>query len=112
MICEWCGHDHARTALCTKRPTWGRRGFLALVGSAIVGAAIPVPLHQLEQVTVPITWETRGATFITPMWVTREVARIMVNEIRLTKVYAVTFYERALLQEYPSRREKEVRGKR
>jgi len=41
MTCEWCGHDHAREALCTKRPTWGRRGFLALFGAGIVGAMLP-----------------------------------------------------------------------
>lgn len=39
--CEWCGHDHPVTALCTKRPTWSRRGFLQLAGAAIVGAALP-----------------------------------------------------------------------
>lgn len=41
MTCDWCGHEHAMTALCAKRPTWGRRGFLAMLGAAAVGAALP-----------------------------------------------------------------------
>lgn len=40
MTCEWCGHEHAREALCTSRPKWSRRGFLALMGAAAVGAAL------------------------------------------------------------------------
>jgi hypothetical protein len=39
--CEWCGHAHDRTALCTKRPTFGRRGFLALLGAGLTGMALP-----------------------------------------------------------------------
>lgn len=39
--CEWCGHEHDVTALCTKRPKWSRRGFLALAGAAVVGAVLP-----------------------------------------------------------------------
>jgi hypothetical protein len=35
MTCDWCGHVHDRTALCAKRPTWGRRGFLALMGTGL-----------------------------------------------------------------------------
>lgn len=41
MTCEWCGHDHEIKDLCTKRPTWGRRGFLALMGAGVVGLALP-----------------------------------------------------------------------
>lgn len=45
LCCEWCGHEHDQRALCTKRPTWGRRGFLALLGASAVGAVLPaVPL--------------------------------------------------------------------
>lgn len=49
MTCEWCGHEHAVTALCTKRPTWGRRGFLQLLGMAAVGLAaggLPLPAPE------------------------------------------------------------------
>ena len=42
-MCDWCGHEHARTALCTKRPTWGRRGFLALFGCGLVGLVLGSP---------------------------------------------------------------------
>lgn len=53
--CEWCGHDHQVTSLCTKRPTWGRRGFLALCGAAVVGAAVdPAAL------VTPDEWEWIG----------------------------------------------------
>lgn len=39
-MCEWCGHEHDQAALCTQRPTWGRRGFLILFGAGIAGLAI------------------------------------------------------------------------
>lgn len=39
-LCDWCGHRHDMTALCAKRPTWGRRGFLALFGTGLAGLAI------------------------------------------------------------------------
>lgn len=41
MTCEWCGHEHPVTQLCAKRPTWGRRGFLKLVGAAAIGVMVP-----------------------------------------------------------------------
>lgn len=41
--CDWCGHAHEIHALCAQRPTWSRRGFLALMGSALAGAMIPIP---------------------------------------------------------------------
>lgn len=45
LTCDWCGHAHAREALCAKRPTWGRRGFLALMVAGLAGLALPkVPL--------------------------------------------------------------------
>ena len=40
MMCEWCGYAHAQTALCTKRPTCGRRGFLAMFGAGVIGLAV------------------------------------------------------------------------
>ena len=40
QMCEWCGHTHEQTALCTKRPKWSRRGFLALFGAGLVGMAV------------------------------------------------------------------------
>ena len=39
-LCEWCGHPHEREALCASRPTWGRRGFLALFGAGLAGLAM------------------------------------------------------------------------
>lgn len=38
--CEWCGHEHARDALCTSRPKWSRRGFLSLFCTGIAGLAV------------------------------------------------------------------------
>lgn len=53
MTCEWCGHEHAREALCTKRPTWSRRGFIALFGAGLAGLALPgIPLSP-----PPTVWE-------------------------------------------------------
>lgn len=40
-LCEWCGGTHPREALCTQRPKWSRRGFLALCGIGIAGALLP-----------------------------------------------------------------------
>jgi hypothetical protein len=40
VTCEWCGHEHAREALCTSRPKWSRRGFLSLFGAGIAGLAV------------------------------------------------------------------------
>ena len=38
--CEWCGHRHPQERLCSKRPTWSRRGFLAMFGVGIAGLAV------------------------------------------------------------------------
>lgn len=38
--CEWCGHEHSRDALCTKRPKWSRRGFIAMFGMGVAGLAL------------------------------------------------------------------------
>ena len=64
-MCEWCGHDHDEAALCTERPTWGRRGFLALFGAGIAGLALtglstdPVQLHvdrRLTDISLEFMW--------------------------------------------------------
>jgi hypothetical protein len=47
QACEWCGHEHPRAALCSKRLTWSRRGFLALLGAAAIGVAVD-PLRVLS----------------------------------------------------------------
>lgn len=58
MTCEWCGHEHARDALCTSRPKWSRRGFLSLFGAGIAGLAVAPALatsdaaRQLRQLHV------------------------------------------------------------
>ena len=49
--CEWCGHRHPRERLCSKRPTWSRRGFLEIFGVGIVGLAVS------------------GLTFQKPQWI-------------------------------------------
>jgi hypothetical protein len=72
--CEWCGHEHPITALCLSRPKWSRRGFLGLVGAAIIGAALPTPAF----LSVP----PRLNTLVTPEWVTREIARVYVNNLK------------------------------
>lgn len=38
QVCEWCGQQHDCRAICMKRPTWSRRGFLILIGSSVCGA--------------------------------------------------------------------------
>lgn len=58
-MCEWCGHQHDVRALCGKRPTWGRRGFIAMLGAAAVGAIVP------RAIPIPIGEETVG--YIEPM---------------------------------------------
>ncbi len=40
-LCEYCGHEHLVTDFCTKRPKWGRRGFLMMLGAAAIGAMLP-----------------------------------------------------------------------
>lgn len=60
-LCEWCGHAHPRSALCSKRPTWSRRGFLALLGAAAIGVAAD-PLRVLSG-TESVTG-LEGAQFI------------------------------------------------
>lgn len=47
-MCEWCGNEHDKSVLCTSRPKWSRRGFLALFGTGIAGAvvAVKVPFVQ------------------------------------------------------------------
>lgn len=62
--CEWCGHDHDVTALCTKRPTWDRRGFLCLMGSAIVGAAATQLLPTTTWQEYPVMKGTPTGIFI------------------------------------------------
>jgi hypothetical protein len=59
MTCEWCGHEHARDALCTSRPTWSRRGFLALFGAGIAGLAVAPQLAAQPVVDVDV-WVTAG----------------------------------------------------
>lgn len=46
--CEWCEHEHARDALCTSRPKWSRRGFLALFGAGVAGLAVAPSLPQSD----------------------------------------------------------------
>lgn len=48
QICEWCGHDHAKDALCASRPKWSRRGFLALFGAGIAGAVVAAKIPFAE----------------------------------------------------------------
>lgn len=60
MTCEWCGHDHARDALCTSRPKWSRRGFLSLFGAGIAGLAV-APSLAIE----------RACPTFEPMWAAR-----------------------------------------
>lgn len=63
-ICEWCGHEHAREALCSQRPKWSRRGFLALMGAAAVGMATD-PLKAIVPQASPWTAAMRYAITVT-----------------------------------------------
>jgi hypothetical protein len=65
-MCEWCGDEHPVTALCTKRPKWGRRGFLALFGAGVAGLLVApaVPVTEPEWISVrfvgdPVNVETQ-----------------------------------------------------
>lgn len=64
MTCDWCGHDHSRAALCAKRPTWGRRGFLALMGAGLAGMALPNLglMDAADFVWAPVTGEITHLT--------------------------------------------------
>lgn len=66
--CDWCGHQHPVTALCSQRPTWGRRGFLALVGAALVGAALPAlpVVNEWESIAVSMDWRIASSILIGP----------------------------------------------
>ena len=58
-ICEWCGHEHPQTAICSSRPKWSRRGFLALLGAGLAGLAVPtMPVETWPMVVIPSdeTW--------------------------------------------------------
>jgi hypothetical protein len=61
-MCEWCGHQHAVTALCSKRPRWSRRGFLALMGAAAVGVATPswAVAESIVQAEATSPWAASG----------------------------------------------------
>lgn len=56
-MCEWCGHEHAVTALCPSAPRSrgiNRRSFLLLGAAAAIGAALPsVPLPAAAQPVYP-----------------------------------------------------------
>ncbi len=52
-LCDWCGAAHSRDALCTSRPKWSRRGFLALFGAGMAGLAIPPGDVAGKTLTVP-----------------------------------------------------------
>lgn len=60
--CEWCGEEHEQTALCAGRPKWSRRGFLALFGAGIAGAALAHVLPALP--APPIFVGEPGAMFV------------------------------------------------
>lgn len=63
LTCDWCGHAHAREALCAARPKWSRRGFLALFGAGIAGAALGgVQAFAPAPAVVP-TWAAHAPKF-------------------------------------------------
>lgn len=43
--CEWCGHDHPVTVLCSKRPKLTRRNFICLFGAGVAGMVLAPPLE-------------------------------------------------------------------
>lgn len=99
-MCNWCGHEHDVTALCTKRPTWGRRGFLMLAGAALVGRLLPdVPLtlnspselaYELVRIK-PLPFEDGRLWFI---WREVEKAAEQEQDADLSKLVAVVEYVR------------------
>lgn len=62
MTCEWCGHEHARDALCSGRPRWSRRGFLAMFGAGVAGLALAPSLPLGPQ---PEPWQALYAPIVT-----------------------------------------------
>jgi hypothetical protein len=71
--CDWCGHAHPVAALCARRPTWGRRGFLALVGAGLVGAALPAPsvVHAISDYRL-----RHGSGFAVPITISGVIVTI------------------------------------
>jgi hypothetical protein len=64
MLCEWCGHEHARDALCTSRPKWSRRGFLALFGAGVAGlAAAPLLSSQAKAISAVSALSDAGVCY-------------------------------------------------
>lgn len=60
MTCEWCGHEHARDALCRSRPKWSRRGFLSLFGAGIAGLVVAPSLPVSDEYIGVVTMNQRG----------------------------------------------------
>ena len=79
MICEWCGTVHDLQSLCTPRPKWGRRGFITLVGTGLVGASLKLPdLLTYAAEFDPLVW----AATATPRQVLAEFgAGLMVESV-------------------------------
>ena len=65
--CEWCGHEHSQVAICSSRPKWSRRGFLALLGAGLAGLAVPtMPVETWPMVVIPSVetwWRNQPLTF-------------------------------------------------
>lgn len=55
VTCDWCGNDHDVRALCSARPKWTRRGFLALGLAAGVGAMLPTVPALNREFASPVT---------------------------------------------------------
>jgi hypothetical protein len=62
--CEWCGHEHARDALCTSRPKWSRRGFLSLFGAGIAGLAVAPSLSSQAKAVSAVSALSDAAAFV------------------------------------------------
>lgn len=54
LMCEWCGETHDVKSLCSAKPRWSRRGFLAMVGLGVAGLAIAPSLPELAIPLHPI----------------------------------------------------------
>lgn len=85
-VCEWCGSEHPRDALCAARPGLSRRSFLFLGASAAVGLALAPQAVLQPSVTLGEGW-TKGLTY-------RHAAVIADQYIPMRQIYAVIHISR------------------
>jgi hypothetical protein len=74
--CEWCGHPHPPSELCSERPLARgvtRRSFLALFGAGIAGLALgpQLPLTATAPIDLKIMQLDRFGQLTERVWIER-----------------------------------------